>query len=337
MAYISLDKTWNVISCIVDPTIYTTVADQNKRVIYLLKEAFVTAGWVVTQSSDSINVGSSDNLPADRWIDYSKLIWAINLTAHSWVVLKNTVIGTNFSVCIDCNYASSSTWLITITVSYGGYQTGTIQNRPVVNTNCVEHTFASIIHGYSNFVANRGCAILYSTDGECFRVFTSYAGNGLNVCANSGFIMLFEKLKNPTSILGYNYVAIVSSCSGNANRGFSYLNLCISTSDAIRSEIGGIGTPCAIATLGVGTDGALGNSIVGKNSPDYDGYYMLTECYAASLFTAYPGVLGQFYDMYFAPINIPEGIYFQTTTGDSGLVKFGQGAFGCSGNKISIP
>jgi hypothetical protein len=41
--------------------------------------------------------------------------------------------------------------------------------------------------------------------------------------------------------------------------------------------------------------------------------------------------------MYFAPANIPEGIYFPTTTYTRGLVKFGCGVFGCSGNEISIP
>ena len=338
MGYISLDKTWNVVSCVVDSSIYTVVADQNKRALYLLKEAFVTAGWVVTQSSDGTNVGSSGNLPADRWTDYSKLIWAINPTAHSWVVLKNTAIGTNFSVCLDCNFGSGSTQIITVTATYGGYQAGTIQNRPVVNTGCVEHTFSSITSNTSGVSNNHGYAVIYSSDGTCIRVFSSYDGTGVNYTTYSGFAMLFEKLKNPTSLLSYNYVAIVSSSASSLLAyGFSYSNLCTATTTTVRTERNNIGIYSSIATLGIGTDGALGNSTSGKYSSDYDGYFMLTECYAVSNSTAYPGVLGQFYDMYFAPANIPEGIYFPTATYVRGLVKFGQGVFGCSGNAISIP
>jgi hypothetical protein len=338
MAYITLDKTWNIVSCVADPGIYVVVADQNKRALYLLKEAFVTAGWIVTQSSDSINVGSGSNLPADRWIDYSKLIWAVNPTAHSWVVLKNTAIGTNFSICIDCCFSSATTSSISVTATYGGYQAGTIQNRPIANINCIEHVFSTIVHNSSTANNNHGYGVLYSSDGECIRVFASYDGTGVNYTANAGFIMLFEKLKNPVSWLDYNYVAIVASAaSGVGAYGFSYLNLCASTSISARTERGNVVLYVGVATLGLGTDGAFGNSASGKYFPDYNGNYMLTECYAVSNSTTNPGLLGQFYDMYFAPANIPEGIFFPTTTHALGLVKIGQGVFGCSGNTISIP
>jgi hypothetical protein len=336
MVYITLDKTWNAITYVVNNDIYTTDVVQMKQALYLLKEAFVTAGWIVTQSSDSVNVGGSGNLPADRWTDYSKLIYAANPTAHSWIVLKNTVIGPDFSVCFDYNSSSWNT--IAITVASGGYQNGTIQNRPVVNANCLEHTYANFYYSNTGTSANRGFAILYSSDGECIRVFSSYSGTGLNYVVDSGYILLFEKLKNPASWLGYNYVFIAKECNtGTSALGFSYSNLCIATTLSGRSEKNTVPLYVGIATLGLGTNGALGNSTSGKSFSDADGHYMLTECYAVSNSTSYSGVLGQFYDMYFAGANIPEGIYLPTDTDVCGLVKFGQGVFGCSGNKISIP
>jgi hypothetical protein len=151
------------------------------------------------------------------------------------------------------------------------------------------------------------------------------------------FIMLFEKLKNPIGWLDYNYVAIVSTGSSTSTSGFSYSNLCQSTTTLARAEKGNSPLYVGVATLGLGAGGAFGNSTYGKNFSDYNGNYMLTECYAASNNTAMPGILGQFYDMYFAPANIPEGIYFPTAAYTLGLVKIGQGVFGCSGNAISIP
>jgi hypothetical protein len=339
MAYITLDKTWSAVSTVVDPVLYPTLIPSSKQCLYLLKQAFVTAGWVVTQSSDSINVGSSGNLPADRWITSANLINATPPTAHSWIVLKNTAIGTNFSICIDYNVTGNvggSLDVCTIAISYGGYQAGTIQNRPVVNVGFMEQVYSTVSFvSPSTWNQNTGYAVLYSSDGECIRIFSSRDGTGKNYSSSCGFILLIEKLKNPAGWLDYNYVSIVSGTTTGSSLGFSYTNLCAAIPTSAKSEQNGVSISVGVATLSVAS--TFGSSASGSSFPDYDGRYMLTECYAMSASTSFPGLMGQFYDMYFTGSNIPEGMYIPTNTDVAGLVKLGQGVFGCSGNKVSIP
>jgi len=332
MTSIVLDKTWSVINAVVDTNTYSTLADQSKWCMYYLKEAFKTAGWVVTQYSDSVNIRTDETTYP---MTYDKFVWAIAGSIHSWFVVKNTTLGTDFSVCIDCNFGATGSYQVTVLSTFAGYQAGTITNRPVVNTSGVEHNFGTIIYSYSAALANRkGWAILYSSDGECFRAFSSY-GDGKNAASNTGgCVLCFEKLKNHVSWLTNNVVSIVKTGGANTTSGFKYTVMCVTTSTSTRVEVNSTAVNVGIGTIGIGDP--LGNSSVGVGT-DVSGAFMLTPCYAISLNTSYPGILGSFYDMYFASSDIPEGVYFKTSSSSKGLVKFGHGAFGCSGNNISIP
>jgi hypothetical protein len=291
-----------------------------------------TAGWTVSQSSSSVSAGSGDLIT-----DQTKLVWAIAGSVHSWVVLKNTTLGADFSVCIDCNFASSSNASVTILSSVAGYQAGTTTNRPVVNVGGVEHNFGTIYlcASTASTTMTKGVVVLYSSDGECLRMFSSF-NTGLNASpTESGCVLMFEKLENPVSWLSPNIISFVTTASSVSSTGFRYLLVQSTTNVSIRTEVNSNAVNVAIGTIGLGN--AVGNTVPGNSGPDYGGNYLLTPCFAISLNTSYPGILGKFYDMYLAPQYIPEGVYLKTSLSSKGLIKIGDGAFGCSGNTVIVP
>jgi hypothetical protein len=133
------------------------------------------------------------NLSGLKTIDC--LSWNTNGSAHSWIVLKQTGIHSNFELLLDCvSNSSSNVGYASIYVGLSGFTGGTNLTRPTAVTSvtliapnsnywCINSAnvpFSSVLH------------VMQSTDGECTRLIHMYDDIPL-------LWYLFDKPKNPTA------------------------------------------------------------------------------------------------------------------------------------------
>jgi hypothetical protein len=143
--------------------------------------------WTVTGSSDSVSSGLD---ASDRWDSDTDLVWANAGTAHSWIVLRQTGIATNFELCIDLTGASANgTSMVCVVSPSSGFTGGTTLNRPTATD---EQVLSSTSWGGNGTDIHTTVHAMQSTDGQCTRLI---------VCQDNratGF-MVFDVVKNPVS------------------------------------------------------------------------------------------------------------------------------------------
>ena len=182
MALPTLAKTWQYNVNNLSPSQGSALAS-NKRVIRLIKDAmigFASSPWTVVSSSNASVANSSDNWASDTDI-------TMDSGAHSWIVLKQTGIASNFQICFDLNSASS--YYMTYVVSQSaGFTGGSTTARPTATDEMVCLSSSQ----YSNNAADIGLrwSVMQSTDGECTRILICGAGSLKS-------IMILDKPANP--------------------------------------------------------------------------------------------------------------------------------------------
>ena len=127
MALPTLEKTWQILPNQQVGVITGGLQEAVKYMLLGVKDRLigVTLGaWTVVGSSDS----SSANLSGtDLWVDKDDLVWNTAGNAHSWMVLRNTAIATNFEICIDLSQAASDFDNLTFVYSHtAGFTGGSI-------------------------------------------------------------------------------------------------------------------------------------------------------------------------------------------------------------------
>jgi hypothetical protein len=163
--------------------------------------AFGTLPWTVVGSSNSVAAGLD---AVDRWAADGNLVWANEGNAHSWIVLKQTGIGSNFQLLINCSPADTWNRVVNVIASpNAGFTGGSTTARPTatdeVDLNVSNNEYWAGSHSADGqFVYH----VMQSTDGQCTRILTARAGA---VC---GFWLL-DKAKNPVTGWTYPFVGIV--------------------------------------------------------------------------------------------------------------------------------
>jgi len=152
----------------------TGVALSNaQRLMRALKTSLCNLGasaWTVIKSSDGSTWGASD-----LWDSDGKLIWGTG--NHSWIVLRQVGMATNFELCIDLN--SATTTSATIVVSFAsGFTGGTpgIAARPTASDEKVLISAAAWHSIPAN--TNHQLHIMVRVDGKVTRFFFT-ASNAL--------------------------------------------------------------------------------------------------------------------------------------------------------------
>lgn len=248
MAMPSVDKTWqfNVNQGLASSgTALTDVRNLLLSIKNSLK-GFSSSPWVVEGSSDGAGAGAMDG--NDRWTDISKLVWNSAGSNHSWIVLRQTGLGSLFEICIDLNLSSVQGGYMTFSWATTGYSGGSGTTAPTATGQVTALTTASV-WGY-NYAStfSRVLHVMMSTDGQCTRVFNTVGGT-------IHLMWLFETAKNPISAwttpvyvsvsqygsLGaygytkptYDYLSSTTSYQGNmppfqAKNGSNNFSLCFS-------------------------------------------------------------------------------------------------------------
>lgn len=279
----TLQKTWqfSVNQTVTPQGSLTATARRVMRTLKNLLIGFGTLPWTVRGSCDSVAAGMDQ---VDRWDSDTDLVWAVSGAAHSWIVLRQTGIATNFEVCIDLNSSTAGQGSIVVSFS-AGFTGGTTTNRPTATD---ESVVVSATNLMSNLDAQYQIHTMQSTDGECTRISIWRAGT------NNCTFALFDKPNNPvtgwtnpsvsfwlaqTTTIAASYASLgnIATTALGRGRGVSNMNMaCTGEGDpdgslfiASDATIGGIANQlnsewsmfpmgvCSLTTNNVGRHGSL--------------------------------------------------------------------------------
>jgi hypothetical protein len=169
-----------------------TLLNTNRDTVFALKNALIddpsfTLPWTVRGSSDSVASGMD---AVDRWDTNTDLVWANVGTAHSWIVLRQTGIDTNFELCLDLTSGAGSGINMTVAVSpSAGFAGGSTTARPTATDEVVLLTTAP---WGDSIEGSRRVHVMTSSDGQCTKIIIT---NNLN----AGTFAFFGKPRNPLS------------------------------------------------------------------------------------------------------------------------------------------
>lgn len=191
MSLPSLTRTWQFQVNANNPALGTAGAT-NQALMFALKSAFIGAGawtdsagagtaatnsWVVVRSSDSVATDATD-----RWAAAVNLVWAVG--SHSWIVLRQVGVATNYELCIDLNSATAAQATIVVSPA-AGFGTGTIGARPTATDQIIlvsAGVWGGAVANVSTFLH-----VLKSADGAATRV----------AMCRSGFVSAYWLLEQP--------------------------------------------------------------------------------------------------------------------------------------------
>lgn len=176
MSLPSLTKTWQF-SANNQTTAQGTALADNRKTLRGLKNAlkgFATNAWAVRYSCSSAVAGTAGD-GVDRWAADTDLVWAAAGSAHSWVVLRQTGIATNYEICISCEGAASGGTVLTLVVSpSAGFAGGSTTARPTATDESVRLSGTS--WGGSGSDVSLRWSAMQSTDGKATYVIFATGG-----------------------------------------------------------------------------------------------------------------------------------------------------------------
>lgn len=130
MALPVLSKTWQYNTNISITQGNSSPQGYCSQLLFELKEALIGFGsnpWVVVASSNASVANSNDN-----WAAWTDVRHENPGTAHSWIVLKQAGVATNFQICFDPirNSGGNLSVVRTYVSENAGFTGGTTTNRP---------------------------------------------------------------------------------------------------------------------------------------------------------------------------------------------------------------
>lgn len=209
MAFPALTKTWQFT---VNQTLAVSASaaiHQQRSINQIVKmmQGAALNPWVAITSSNAgivggVNYGGTGS--GDLWvIDNATLAQAAgvitvpndvnyNTNRHSWIVLRQTGIASNFEVCFDLSSVTPGSMTIAFSPS-AGFTGGTATARPTATDEIRIVGGSSAASVFSNVNTQRVFHYMQSTDGQCSRLWVWRSGTINEVC------LLFEMPKNPVS------------------------------------------------------------------------------------------------------------------------------------------
>lgn len=246
MALPVLAKTWQFN---VNQTVAAqgTALDTGERLMFIIKNSllgFALMPWTCSGSSNS-SVAAMDGV--DRIITTANIVGSAG--AHSWIVLRQTGIATNYEICIDWNSGAANGITLVVSPS-AGFTGGSTTARPTATD---ESVIINQSFFFSGVDTNHQIHVMQSTDGACTRVIGWRGGN--NLCT----FMIFDKPVNTvtgwtnpsityaignTGAIGITYATLNAgtNCIGRGTGAFTAQWACESFGGSILPELTNIGT-----------------------------------------------------------------------------------------------
>jgi hypothetical protein len=288
----TLVKTWNYDVNKLYATTGTATTDyqQTLRGIKNSLKAFAS-GWTVVGSSNSVTAGLD---ATDRWSTNGDLVWAAAGNAHSWIVLKQTGLATNFQLCIDLNNASPSA-ISMVASPNAGFTGGSTTARPTATDEIAALSQDNwITSGFVTFTAR--VHAWQSNDGQCTRVVGHIGGVPT-------LFWIFDKAQAP--VTGWTYAVVAG-----ASKGADGTNGVLRYADwwSASSWLGGR-TPNGTFNAYLSCEGfngaAFGANLVIQN--ELDSNWPLVPMAIVSTTAGSRGRLGSVFDLWYGSTAIGEG------------------------------
>lgn len=292
MALPTLAKTWqfNVNQQVLAQG---TAQATNQRLLRLIKNSLVGFGtnpWQVRYSCDSIVAGAAGDL-VDRWAADANLVGGAPGAAHSWIVLRQTGIATNFELLISIESGTTVNALVLAFSPSAGFSGGTTTARPTATDEILMLNNGT---WNANTNANHQIHAMQSSDGQVTRVMLWEASVNCTFWA-------FEKPNNPRASWTNPSCVTVLASSSSTVAAFGNLspNLTAGGGQGSSKGKGVSGASFAMAWTGetAGSSGILANAILNTQS-DFDASWDFFPIGIASTTTLNRGRMGSLFDIW---------------------------------------
>lgn len=183
-------------------------------------KGFGSTPWIVVGSSNGVAAGLDG---VDRWASTADIVGNSPGAAHSWMVLKQTGIGANFQLLIDCGAVTSPSTLQIVRLSVSpiaGYTGGTISAAPTATD---QHwygmnfssfagglTAGDTILGQMNSPWTGKLHIMQSSDGQCTRVILMNTNS-------MPLLWIIDKVGQPVSNVNWSVPYVMTLHGDNNN------------------------------------------------------------------------------------------------------------------------
>lgn len=308
MALPTLEKTWQY-DVNQDLATSGVLATDQRALMFAIKDALVSFGvqpWTVVSSSDSSSAGASD-----YWVDAADLVFAGPGVAHSWIVLKQTGLGTNVQLCIDLINQYDYSVATVILSPNAGFTGGSTTARPTA-TDEVTVLSSAAWTGLAA-AADVKLHVMQSDDGQCTRVV---------ICSQSACRGLWILDKLADSSLA---IPVVVTMKNGTTTGSTHLtNAYFVGRHSTTNLTAYCGTEYYNTTAGV-------NANSGAPS-DISGLYPITPLSAWSETTGAKGRLGRFQDLWIGSSSFGLGGTYPATPDSKLFAQFQQFVFPWDGS-----
>lgn len=311
MALPTLIKTWQISRNISCPPAGSTLAKARFQMRTLKNTliGFGSGAWTVRGSSSSVAAGMDS---VDRWAADADLVWNNSGSAHSWIVLRQTGIATNFELCIDLNQTFERSGSIIVSPA-AGFTGGSTTARPTATDEIVLINNAEI---QPEFDVQSYLNVWQSTDGSACRIVLWQA----NI---QRMFWLFEKPRNPRASWANPSFSIVMSSAGGSSQAI-FSNLFRAYASALgRSRIG---TTTALMTCTGETAQAGFLPSTSPTATSANEIDLAWDMYPIGLATDTVGVRGRhglLHDIWWAPTSVGQGDTAPNDSADRQFVKMG--------------
>ena len=175
-----------------------TFATSAAKLLYSIKAAlvgFTSNPWTVVSSSNASSYGASD-----LWLSENNITFTNTAANHSWIVLKQTGMASNYQICLDCYFNNTPVGIfVTIMVSpSAGFTGGGLAARPTATdefpidgtigttTPSSPYLFGQPTSGAFASVSH----VMMTEAGDATRIVCCY--NAVSTC-----YIFFEKIRSP--------------------------------------------------------------------------------------------------------------------------------------------
>lgn len=187
----------------------------------------VSSPWTIRYSCNSSVAGTAGD-GVDRWSVITDLVWATEGSAHSWIVLRNTNIASNFELLISCSSGSASNAIIAISPS-AGFSGGTTTARPTATDEIVTINGA----GWGITGDNAGkLHVMISSDGQCTRLIMHSSNSPIMCWIIDKPQVAVSGWSNPSATLTLATAPVILNLLNGANfngRGVSSMTMFLTT------------------------------------------------------------------------------------------------------------
>lgn len=290
----------------------------NRDLFVKIKDYLKTHGWSVVSSSDGIsNVGAED-----YWIDYTKIVNAVEGSNHSWIVMSNSSICSGYQLCIDFSLTTVTKLYAYVSVDGGGFTGGSITSRPT-----------AVDEAKININTDNWTSYTIGTEPTA-NVWTSSDYTATKVVLGPTSVMGVWWFMRPTELVHWWVKPNISMINSGTCIHADHNSLSEDWSTGI---VNGKRATFVLGTLMIGTTRALTTAGVAGSSGDFGGLWPTTPMWILSVYVDNPGLFGFVPDQWWMHNNATLVIGDTFPSDGSGQqVVIGNMAFGNNGTDLIL-